>query len=278
MDDAILIRRAETPADYRACQEAQRLSWGLADESYVVPVATMVGAQHHGGLVLGAFLSDGRAVGVSFAFLGKSDGRACLYSQLTGVVPGFQCLGLGLRLKHAQRDFCREQGLPRLVWAFDPMQAGNARFNLVKLGATCRRLIFDMYGPRTDALNGGSPTDRLIAEWSVDEAPRDQITTDDVMGLPRIIEEKKPDRPYSHAPEAGRVLLEIPADIAAKRAYEPERALFWQVVATNAMHVYFERGYRADGFARWLDDAGHARCGYVLTRCSQVVNNVPTVR
>ena len=32
-------RRAETPADYRACQEAQRLAWALADESYVVPVA-----------------------------------------------------------------------------------------------------------------------------------------------------------------------------------------------------------------------------------------------
>ena len=58
-DLAITIRRAEAPADYVALQDAQRGAWGLDDDSYVVPVATMVGAQHHGGLVLGAFLPDG---------------------------------------------------------------------------------------------------------------------------------------------------------------------------------------------------------------------------
>src|SRR5690606_32914838 len=54
-DDDITIRRAESPADYVACQDAQRRAWDLADESYVVPVATLVGANRHGGLVLGAF-------------------------------------------------------------------------------------------------------------------------------------------------------------------------------------------------------------------------------
>ncbi len=46
----IEIRRAETIADYRALQAAQRGAWGIVDEGYVVPIATMVGAQHHGGL------------------------------------------------------------------------------------------------------------------------------------------------------------------------------------------------------------------------------------
>src|SRR3954454_22671385 len=104
MSDPITIRRAETPDDYRACQEAQRQAWGLNDESYVVPLATMVGAQLHGGLVLGAFLPSGEAVGVSFAFLGRIDGRLCLYSQLTGVVPSHQASGIGARLKHTPRD------------------------------------------------------------------------------------------------------------------------------------------------------------------------------
>src|SRR4051794_39624243 len=103
MGDEITIRRAESLADYRACQEAQRLAWGIADESYVVPIATMVGAQLHGGLVLGAFRPAGEAVGISFAFLGRIDGRIGLYSQLTGVVPGWQSHGLGSRLKTAQR-------------------------------------------------------------------------------------------------------------------------------------------------------------------------------
>ncbi|MBX6313857.1 MAG: hypothetical protein IRY99_13215, partial [Isosphaeraceae bacterium] len=165
MTAEITIRRAESIADYHACQQAQRLAWGLTDESYVVPIATMVGAQLHGGLVLGAFLPDGSAVGVSFAFLGRIEGRLCLYSQLTGVVPGYQDRGLGGRLKQAQREIARAEGIATIAWAFDPLQAGNARFNLDKLGASVGRYIVDMYGPRTDALNAGTPTDRLIAEW-----------------------------------------------------------------------------------------------------------------
>ena len=47
---------------------------------------------------------------------GKVEGRPCLYSQLTGVVPGQQGRGLGGRLKAAQREFARAEGLdlPRL--------------------------------------------------------------------------------------------------------------------------------------------------------------------
>src|SRR3954464_5216810 len=126
MDDDIKIRRAESPADYHACQSAQRRAWGLADEGYVVPVATMVGAQLHGGVVLGAFLPGGEAVGVSFAFLGRVGGRLCLYSQLTGIVPGRQSEGLGYRLKAAQRECALADGVDLIAWAFDPLQSGNA--------------------------------------------------------------------------------------------------------------------------------------------------------
>ena len=54
--DEITIRRAVTIADYRACQEAQKRAWEISDDGYLIPVATMVGANLHGGLVLGAFL------------------------------------------------------------------------------------------------------------------------------------------------------------------------------------------------------------------------------
>ena len=74
-------------------------AWGITDDSYLVPIATMVGANLHGGLVLGAFLPGGEAVAMSFAFLGRIEGRLCLYSQLTGVVPGYQSRGLGYQIK-----------------------------------------------------------------------------------------------------------------------------------------------------------------------------------
>lgn len=269
MNPEITIRPAASTDDYQACQDVQRDAWGLADESYVVPIATMVGAQLHGGLVLGAFLPDGQAVGVSFAFLGRLDGRICLYSQLTGIRPGYQDQGLGTRLKLAQRDFAIGQGVDLIAWAFDPLQGGNARFNLEKLGATARHYIVDMYGTRTDALNVGTPTDRLIAAWETNPRPRpplDSTRLDQTVAL--IDAEDAPDgsrivRKVRQPDGSPRLLLEIPTDIARLRANDPERASAWQGAVRKAFLDAFEAGYQAVGFVR-ASKAGAARAAYVL--------------
>ena len=209
-----------------------RAHWGISEEEYVVPIATMVGAQLHGGLVLGAFLSDGRAVGVSFAFLGRIDGRLGLYSQLTGVVPGQQGHGLGGRLKQAQRQFARDAGLEEIAWAFDPLQAGNAQFNLGRLGARSHTYVENMYGTRTDALNAGVPTDRLIVLWStVDKPPPDVAGPTDLERFPRVVEALPgpdgaldlilPDATSAMANPAPGILLEIPMAIARLRSEAP---------------------------------------------------------
>jgi predicted GNAT superfamily acetyltransferase len=264
MSDEITIRPAASIADYHACQSAQRRAWGLADESYVVPVATMVGAQLHGGLVLGAFLPDGEAVGVSFAFLGRVEGRLCLYSQLTGVVPGYQGHGLGARLKHAQRDHARAEGIERIAWAFDPLQSGNARFNLDKLGASAGRYIIDMYGPRTDALNLGTPTDRLIAEWPTTPGPQPEFDPGSADELPSLIDRAGPTaRLEVLAAKEPRVLLEIPDDIGRLRAEDPALAGRWLLAVRQAFLAAFTAGYRAVGFLR-VEEPGPRRGGYVL--------------
>ncbi len=248
-EDGITIRRAETIADYLACQQAQRRAWGITDDSYVVPLATMVGAQLHGGLVLGAFTPSGEALGLSFAFLGKIEGRLCLYSQLTGVVPGQQGLGLGGRLKAAQREFARTEGLDCLAWAFDPLQAGNARFNLDRLGATSSRFVEDMYGRRSDALNANAATDRLIVEWSTDLERISARAVADPADLPRLIEVG--DRPIAKVEgklSGPAALLEIPADLASLRKTDPNLAEAWSMAVRQAFQAAFAAGYRADGF------------------------------
>ena len=260
--DPITIRKAETTADYLACQRAQKRAWGITDDSYLVPIATLVGAQLHGGLVLGAFDRTGEALGLSFAFLGKIGGRYCLYSQLTGVVPGQQGQGLGARLKYAQRDFARDQGLDCLAWAFDPLQAGNARFNLSKLGATVARFVEDMYGPRSDALNARAKTDRLIAEWSTDEE-KSEHSSADVAGWPRLIDTTGiPRANLDDKLEAPAVLLEIPAEIARLRTDNPELAEAWARAVRESFQAAFRSGYRAENFVR--EDDG--RCSYQLRR------------
>lgn len=271
MDVEITIRRAQTTADYRALQAAQRGAWGIIEEGYVVPIATMVGAQHHGGLVLGAFLPDGEAVGLSFAFLGRVEGQLCLYSQLTGVVPGYQDRGIGHRLKATQREVARAEGIPCLCWAFDPLQAGNARFNLEKLGATCGRYIENMYGFRSDALNRDATTDRLIAVWETGPpGPRDRPEASG-RDLPRLIGVTTPgDIPVppsdTHLLEEGPgLLLEIPAEINRLRAEHPDLAGLWGTVVRRTFLDAFAAGYRAVGFLR--DDAPEGRrCFYVLVK------------
>jgi predicted GNAT superfamily acetyltransferase len=272
MTPEIAIRRARTPAEYHACQEVQRRAWGIADDSYIVPIATMVGAQHHGGIVLGAFLPSGEAVGMSFAFLGRIDGQVGLYSQLTGVVPGFQDRGIGLRLKTAQREIARAERLPWIAWAFDPLQAGNARFNLEKLGATCGRLIADMYGPRTDALNRETPTDRLIAVWPTDpDHSRQPINPSSLESIPRMIalastsDHNEALEPRFAGPleESPFLLLEIPSDINALRASVPALARRWGAAVQNAFQAAFAAGYLAIGFVR-EESAQGQRSFYVL--------------
>jgi predicted GNAT superfamily acetyltransferase len=277
--EEITIRRAETVADYRACQEAQRRAWGITEDGYLIPVATMVGANLHGGLVLGAFRPDGEAVAMSFAFLGRIEGRLGLYSQLTGVVPGYQSQGLGYRIKIHQRDFARAEGIETIAWAFDPLQAGNAHFNLVRLGASVGRYIDNMYGERTDALNAGVPTDRLIAEWDTTKDSNAGIRPDAATVYPRLInttaeQGSESDRDAVPVPvgglpwpyhESSSLLLEIPADIARLRRDRPDLAEKWRLAVRNAFQSAFADGYRAASFVR-DETVTPRRAFYVLER------------
>ena len=266
-DQDITIRRARTIADFLACQDVQRESWGIADDSYVVPVATMVGAQHHGGLVLGAFLPGGKAVGMSFAFLGKIDGRLCLYSQLTGILPAHQGRGLGFLLKSAQREAARRENIPCVAWAFDPLQAGNARFNLDKLGAVAIHYHENMYGPRTDALNRNSPTDRLIAVWETEPRPTPPRTFEDATRIIPVAQDPEGQLIPAGASvpaSAPSLLLEIPDDINRLRREWPALAERWGKVIRKAFQDAFGRGYRAVGFVR-DESSGMRRSAYVLT-------------
>jgi predicted GNAT superfamily acetyltransferase len=269
VDDEITIRRAETIAEYRACQDVQRGAWGISDESYVVPVATMVGANLHGGLVLGAFLPGGDAVAMSFAFLGRIADRLCLYSQLTGVLPAYQSRGLGYRIKLLQREFARSEGIERIAWAFDPLQAGNAYFNLVRLGASAGYYVENMYGPRTDALNAGVPTDRLIVEWNIQDEAK-LVTIDTISDLPRLVErEQGGNEPVAISDALSlrplRILLEIPADFALLRRDTPAMAEQWRALVAQAFQAAFAAGYRAVHFVR-DDSLGQRRGFYVLER------------
>jgi predicted GNAT superfamily acetyltransferase len=260
---AVTVRDVHGPDELRACQAVQRRAWGIAEDGYIVPVATMAGAQRVGGLVLGAFDADDSLVAFSFAFLGRLRGEPVLYSQLTGVDPDHQSSGIGRLLKYEQRKRARDLELRSVVWAFDPLQASNAAFNLAVLGATCRTYEINMYGARTDALNAGLATDRLLAEWPTHATVH--VSSAEWADAPDLIEtvQRAGVRAAAHLrqPTQARVSLEIPADLKAVKRV-PEVAQAWQHALRQAFQDAFGAGYVAVG----LNRADPRRPRYLLER------------
>jgi len=73
--------------------------------------------------------------------------------------------GIGRRIKLAQRDEALQRGIELIEWTFDPLEIKNAHLNIHRLGAIARRYTMNQYGVSSSPLQGGLPTDRLIAEW-----------------------------------------------------------------------------------------------------------------
>src|SRR5947208_10556392 len=68
-------------------------------------------------------------------------------------------------MKLAQRDDALARGFELMEWTFDPLEIKNTYLNLEKLGAITRRYTVNQYGVSSSPLQGGLPTDRLVAEW-----------------------------------------------------------------------------------------------------------------
>jgi predicted GNAT superfamily acetyltransferase len=164
-----VIRELHSHAEMRALSDLFAAIWGWPDEK-VIPKEIFVAAALSGNQVHSAF--DGEAmVGGSWGFLNWDGSEFSLHSHITGVLPSHEGTGLGLALKHAQRDWCLTRNIERVTWTFDPMVARNAAFNLRKLGARGVAFLPDFYGPMHDRFNAGRPSDRIEIVWYLRGAP-----------------------------------------------------------------------------------------------------------
>jgi predicted GNAT superfamily acetyltransferase len=249
---AVTVRDVRGIAELRACQDLQRRAWGITEDGYVLPVATMASVQRVGGLILGAFDARQMLIGFAFAFLGRLNDRLILWSQLTGVHPAQQSSGVGRLLKFEQRRRAHEMGLETVAWAFDPVQASNAAFNLGVLGARCQTYELNMYGSRTDALNAGLATDRLIAEWATSGTASGGRTAAWMDAETLIdVRDGQPVEVRPVPPHATHLELPIPARIAelkARGALDAVRE--WQAAIRLGFQSAFGAGFVAVGFSR----------------------------
>ncbi len=189
---------------------------------------------------------DGALVGMCLGIVGVQDGHTHLHSHLAAVHPTQRRSGLGLALKRHQREWCLEQGIDSVSWTFDPLLAGNARFNLQRLGVRVDGYLPELYGTMDDDINRGDPSDRLLAVWDL-ASPRAVAALDGPLPVPDIGEAEVAvadagGRPQSHHTAASTRLVATPADAVALRQDDPELARAWRLAVREAMQAAFADG------------------------------------
>jgi predicted GNAT superfamily acetyltransferase len=161
--DQLLIRKCSGVDEFHQCVELQKEIWNFADLD-VVPLRMFVVAERIGGQIIGTF--DGNTmVGFALAIPGSRNGHPYLHSHMLAVRERYRNAGLGRRMKLAQRDDALARGYELIEWTFDPLEIKNAYLNISRLGVIVRRYTINQYGTSSSPLQGGLPTDRLIAEW-----------------------------------------------------------------------------------------------------------------
>jgi predicted GNAT superfamily acetyltransferase len=161
--EPIVIRRCRGLEELRACVALQKEVWNFTDAE-LVPLRMFVVAEKVGGQVMGAF--EGKdMVGFALSVPGTRSGHVYLHSHMLAVRKDHRNSGLGRRLKLLQREDALARGIELIEWTFDPLEIKNAYLNVEKLGAIARRYNINQYGITSSPLQGGLPSDRLIAEW-----------------------------------------------------------------------------------------------------------------
>ena len=162
-DTQIRIAPVTTLAHFESCVDVQLQVWGYSDGD-LIPKRVFIVASRIGGQVIGAFAGDA-LIGFAMSLPGYREGKSYLHSHMLAVLPDYRNAGLGRKLKLAQREDALARGFDLMEWTFDPLEIKNAYLNVARLGAIVRRYMPDFYGPSTSPLQGGLPTDRLVAEW-----------------------------------------------------------------------------------------------------------------
>ena len=253
----IEIRSCSEMEEFDACVRLEAETWGY-DETEMVPRKIFLLARKIGGQVIGAF-EKGHAGGaetlVGFAMslpgIKSLDNRAIpyLHSHMLAVRGDRRNYGVGTQLKREQRREALGRGIRHMEWTFDPLEIKNAFLNIHSLGAVCRSYRANFYGVSSSRLQGGLPTDRLVAEWALD-SPRVQALLEGSPMPATRIEER----------------IVVPALIERWKSSDTARALGVQAENRNRFEAAFARGLAVVGFSRDAEGNGVFELGWLSSQ------------
>jgi predicted GNAT superfamily acetyltransferase len=245
------LRILHDPAELEEVVNLEIAVWGLNPRN-AVPAAVLHVMALNGGLVLGAY--EGKEmVGLLICLTVLRDGEVFLWSHMTGVHIDHQRKGIGLDLKRFQRRWALDNGYKTIRWTFDPLQQGNAWFNLHLLGLdsalTSAVYHVNFYGDMDDDINRGMPSDRMEVTWWLDQ-PSAHMP---IEGRPALLL-RADDRGYPLRDESDwdrdLYTAAVPADLETLRRTDRKAALAWRLALRDTLQPAFENGYSAVDFTR----------------------------
>jgi predicted GNAT superfamily acetyltransferase len=240
MTNELKIRECTSLEEFHECVQIQREVFALP-EAELSPVRHLVVTKNAGGFVIGAF-DGGRLAGFVLSVPAFLHGERAFYSHMTGVRAEYQSLGIGAKLKWAQRERALSEGVKYVKWTFEPVKARNAYFNLEKLGAIVREYMPNFYGTdyAASAMIGSSiglPSDRLFAEWHLES--------------PKVVALASGKEPMTVTePDA---VIEIMSDWQKLVREDSKRAIAEQTRIRREFEAAFSNGLIATGFRRDTD-------------------------
>jgi predicted GNAT superfamily acetyltransferase len=266
----IHYREVHTPEDFEKLVDLQAVIWSMSDR-FSVPHHMLHTTIYHGGNVIAAD-KDGELIGFAYMFPVRRDDGWLLWSHMTGVHPDHQGQRIGLRLKLEQRKWALAHGYETIGWTYDPLQSGNARFNMRYLGAFSHTYLVNFYGVMTDSINAGIPSDRLEIIWNLNDDRVRKIAEEDnseplVTVFPEanfLLHTLPEGMPHTNIPSQltdAFYFAEIPRHLAELKENDIKKAIDWQKALRQALQCAFVQGYAAADFVTQDN-----RCWYVLQK------------
>ncbi len=236
-------------------------------------------------------------VGFAYGFVGVRDkllgfrslDNLWLYSQYTGVKPGYESFGLGVLIKEFQKEALIELfGVYTITCTYDPLTGVNAYRNVHYFGMEAIDYHADVYGEFGGRLNRVDvPSDRFAMLWDLrKEARRRKLDIQSLFDRQQLITrvvhsrlecangivELETLRGLDLDKDNESLLLEIPFDfyrMLRETDVEDEGVrsipLDWRMGVREAFQSYMKRGYRVVDF-RQVDIEKRKRDFYVLEK------------
>jgi predicted GNAT superfamily acetyltransferase len=243
--------RLKVLSDMEEMKEANLLIesvWGKGNG--MTPYLLMAHSQV-GGLILGGF-DRSKLIGVSYSFPGRDESGLFLYSHLLAVDVAYRGANIGYDLKRFQAAKAQEYGYSKIKWTFDPLESKNAYLNIHKIGAISHEYKVNFYGQMTDPLNYGSPTDRLLVNWSLDQDEKRKPVGElqDYYAVAKLEEDKGLPvvREWERLENQDRICIPIPTNMYDLKKKSMEISQNWRFFLRDILQFYFEKGFIVHGF------------------------------